>query len=156
MYDRSGWVPFTIPPGPTSDMKIVAPYTPPLYPPPSIHPLYSPPLHPLSTLNIYALKKRFLTRFIYVLNYNYIVHKFSIICLKISQLFSWVQKVINWIGYYSKKAPWLDSQQSPWLDSHQASRLNSQWAGADTGGGEGGGTFAPPPEISRQKMFPIW
>ena len=77
------------------------------------------------------------------MNYNYIVHKFSIICLKISQLFSWVQKVMNWIGYYSKKAPWLDSQQSPWLDSHQASRLNSQWAGADTGG-EGGGTFAPP------------
>ena len=27
MYDSSWWVPFTIPPGPTSDMKIVAPYT---------------------------------------------------------------------------------------------------------------------------------
>ena len=65
----------------------------------SVPPLYTPsllpPLHPLSTLNIYALKKRCLTRFIYVLNYNYIEHKFSIICLKISQLFSWVQKVIN-------------------------------------------------------------
>ena len=29
-----------------------------VHPPPSIHPLYSPPLHPLSTLNIYALKKK--------------------------------------------------------------------------------------------------
>ena len=127
-------------------MKIVAPYPPPY--PPLYTPSLLPPLHPLSTLNIYALKKRCLTRFIYVLNYNYIVHKFSIICLKISQLFSWVQKVINWIGYYSKKAPWLDSQQSPWLDSHQASRLNSQWAGADTGGAV---VLSPPPLRFRGK-----
>ena len=84
------------------------------------------------------------------MNYNYIVHKFSIICLKISQLFSWVQKVMNWIGYYSKKAPWLDSQQSPWLDSHQASRLDSQWAGADTGRG----TFAPPDRFREGRSPP--
>ena len=153
MYDRSWWVPFTIPPGPTSDMKIVAPYTPPPLYPPSIHPLYSPLSTPLSTLFIYALKIRCLTRFnicielqlqctqiFYNLFKNITIifmgsksHKLNWSLLK-KRLLGWIHnRLLGWI--HNRLLDWIHIRLqgwihngAPWLDSHQAPWLDSHQA----------------------------
>ena len=96
-----------------------------VHPPLSTPPLYTlstPPLStPLSTLFIYALKIRCLTRF-------NICIELQLQCTQIFyNLFKNITIIfmgskshkLNW-SLLKKKAPWLDSQQAPWLDSQQA------------------------------------